>query len=666
MEPKDRIEQLKNEIRAHDHRYYVLAEPSVSDLEYDTLVKELEMLETQFPELKAPDSPTGRVSSDLTKEFLTRTHSSPMLSISNTYNPGEVNEFHERVRGLLPGENVEYCCELKIDGVALALTYSGGIFLQGVTRGDGISGDDVTANVRTIRSIPLKTNGFEGNCEIRGEIYLDRPEFDRLNAARDEEGEKLFANPRNAAAGSLKLQDPRLVAARNLKFFAYWLTIEGRKPDTQTEALQKLKEMGFPVNTYNRLCKDPEEIIQFAGEMESLRDSLPYDIDGIVIKVNSSRQYDDLGTTAKSPRGVVAYKFQAKQAETILRDIILQVGRTGTITPVAILEPVLLAGSTVSRATLHNEQEIARKDIRIGDTVIVEKGGDVIPKITGVVQEKRPVFAEPFSFRKDCPVCGTGLVWDEEEVAVRCVNASCPAQVERSIIHFGSRDALDIEGLGPALVSQLAKSGLVSDYSGLYKLTAEQLSGLERMGEKSAENIIAAMEKSKTRELCNLVFGLGIRHVGEGSARTLADRFGSMDGIMNAGKEELEALPDIGPVVAESIGNFFDNPKNREIIENLRISGLPFKAAEKETSEAGGFFFGKTFVLTGSLESMSRNDASDIIRKKGGKTSSSVSKLTDYVVAGADPGSKYEKARELKIKILSETEFLKEINSEIL
>lgn len=661
MEPSKRIEELKRNIREHDYRYYVRAEPTVSDEEYDTLLRELESLEETWPELKTPDSPTMRVGNDLTKEFPERTHSSPMLSISNTYSEDEVLEFDRRIRALLPGEKVCYTCELKIDGLALALHYSGGVLQAGVTRGDGIRGEEVTVNIRTLRSIPLRLFGFGGDCEVRGEIYLERSDFLRMNESRLNAGEKVFANPRNAAAGSIKLQDPRIIAERPLKFFSYWLALPVRRPTTQWDTLERLMELGFPVNPHRRRCDDTGQIMRFAAEMEEIRDRLPYDIDGIVIKVDSHDQFNRLGTTAKSPRGVVAYKFHAKQAETVIEDILFQVGRTGTVTPVADLHPVFLAGSTISRATLHNEQEIIRKDIRIGDTVIIEKGGDVIPKVVEVIREKRPVYSTLFAFIRDCPVCRSHLVWDESEVAVRCVNASCPAQVEGRIFHFGSREAMNIEGLGPSLVSQLVTSGLVSNYADLYSLTHDKLASLERMGDKSAENILAAVEKSKSRELRNLLFGLGIRHVGAGAARILAEQFGSLDAIINAEHEVLESVEDIGPVMAESIRNFFNNPVNRQIIEQLREHGLPFEGKKRDRISPDEFFSGKTFVLTGTLSTMTRSEASGSILSRGGKVTSSVSPRTDYVIAGSDPGSKSERAHELNITILDEAEFIERL-----
>ncbi|MBN1290645.1 MAG: NAD-dependent DNA ligase LigA [Candidatus Latescibacteria bacterium] len=663
MEPRERIEELRQAIRQHDYRYYVLAEPTVSDEEYDMLVKGLEALEKAYPNLKTSDSPSARVGSDLTKEFPARLHATPMLSISNTYNEEEVIDFDRRVRSLLPGENIAYTCELKIDGVALSLLYEEGILQAGITRGDGTSGEVITPNVRTIRTIPLKLLGFDGTCEVRGEVFLERHAFDNMNKNREAAGEKLFANPRNATAGSLKLQDPRIVAERPLRFFAYWFGIAGRDIDSQWDRLEQLSSLGFSVNPNRRKCRTIGEIMAFAGDMDHKRDSLPYDIDGIVVKIDSHDQFSRLGTTAKSPRGVVAYKFRARQAETLLEDIITQVGRTGTITPVAVLRPVLLAGSTISRATLHNEQEIARKDIRAGDTVIIEKGGDVIPKVVSVVLDKRPPDSHPYHIPDICPECSSPIVRDEKEVAVRCVNASCPAMVEGRILHFASRDALDIEGLGPSSVSLLVQSGLIANYADLYDLTGkrDQLAALERMGEKSAENLISALEASKKKELWNLIFGLGIRHVGAGSARTLANTFNSLDALMNADAESLEAIGDIGPVVAESIMDFFGNETNRGILARLKEYGLPFKS-EKHEITANEFFAGKTFVLTGALDSMTRTEAGDIIRSLGGNVTSSVSKKTDYVVYGADAGSKLTKAQELGVETLDEEQFLEHAN----
>ncbi len=655
---KARIEVLRRDIRDHDHRYYVLHAPTIEDEEYDALLHALAALEAARPDLVTPDSPTRRVGSDLTKEFPTLEHSSPMLSIANTYNEDEIAEFDRRVRGLLPGEEVAYACELKIDGIALALTYEDGILVRGVTRGDGFRGEDITPNVRTIAAIPLRTRGFAGTCEVRGEAYLDRDAFHSMNEVREAAGEKTFANPRNAAAGSLKLQDPREVAARPLRFFAYWLRLDGAFPATQCEALDRLETLGFPVNEHHRRFADVGGIMTFAAEMERLREGLAYDIDGIVVKVDGRGQFERLGATAKSPRGAVAYKFSARRAETLVRGITPQVGRTGVITPVAELEPVFLAGSTISRATLHNEQEIARRDIRIGDTVVIEKGGDVIPKVVEVVMERRPAEAVEYALPSTCPECGSPIFRETGEVAVRCLNAACPAQVAARIRHFASREAMDIEGFGEKLVKQLVGSGLVHTYADLYELQVDKIAALERSGEKTAKNLLRAIDASRRRDLHHLLFGLGIRHVGAGGARLLADRFRSLDTLMDATREELEAVPDIGPVVAESIVDFFSVPENRAIIDKLRKFGLPFTSRSAAEPVRDGFFAGKTVVLTGTLTDMTRTRAADLIRAAGGTVTGSVSRATDIVVAGENPGLKFEKAREFGITMLDEAAFL--------
>ncbi len=657
MDPARRIAELKKRIRHHDYLYYVLNQPEIPDEQYDALYRELEELEKAHPELITPDSPTRRVGSDLTKVFPTHRHTTPMRSIANTYSEDEVNDFDRRVRSLLPGESIIYTCELKIDGAAMSLLYEGSILRIAVTRGDGMEGDVITPNIRTIRQVPLKLNGYDGSCDVRGEVYLDRADFEAINREREAAGERTFANPRNFAAGTMKLQDPRLVAARPLKFFAYALLGYEGGPPSQRETLALMERLGFPVTRNRRRCQTVLEVMAFASEMEERRYTLPYEIDGIVIKVDSHDQYRRLGSTGKAPRGVIAYKFQSRQAQTVLREIRLQVGRTGVVTPVAEFASVFLAGSTISRATLHNEQEIARKDIRVGDMVIIEKGGDVIPKVVDVVKEKRPAGARPFHFPEKCPVCGSSLVRDEEEVAVRCVNAGCPAQIEGRLNHFASRYAMDINGLGEKLVQHLVKTGLVRDFADLYELTPEKLMTLERMGEKSARKLIDALKKSKQRRLGNLIYGLGIRHVGVETARALAERFGSLDSVMETDAEMLREVSDIGPVAAESIRAFFTNPENRAVIERLRKAGLPFTGGGTASSPQQGFFSGKTVVLTGELSSMTRDEASERIRSLGGKVTSAVSKSTDYVVAGANPGSKYQKAQELGVAILSEDEF---------
>lgn len=660
MDPGKRIEELRRKIEEHDRRYYEENQPVISDGEYDALVRELEALEREHPELASAESPTSRVGSDLVREFRKRTHGEPMLSIANTYREEEVFEFDRRVRRELPGERVEYSCEPKIDGVALELVYRDGFLEAGVTRGDGFVGDEVTENVEFIYSIPRRIEDVSGEFVVRGEVYLEREEFERINESRSDEGLKTFANPRNLAAGSLKALDRSLVENRGLRFFPYGTIAPPNGGTSQHESLLKLNGMGFTVNPLIGLRDTPEGLLDYIHMIEGKRDGLPYDIDGVVIKVDSLEQFRRLGNTAKNPRGVIAFKYQARQAATVIRRIVFQVGRTGRVTPVADLEPVFLAGSTISRATLHNEQEIARKDIRERDTVVIEKGGEVIPKVVSVVKAKRPHDSQPLIFPDNCPVCGSPLVRVEEEVDIRCVNAACPAVVENSIRHFASRNAMNIEDLGPKLVARLMETGLVHDYADLYSLTREQLEALDRMGEKSAANILDAIGNSKRRTLANLLFALGIRHVGTGTARTLAARFGSLDAIVDADIETLQATEDIGPVVAKSIRDFFRNEQNAKLIRRLRDHGLPFVHEGPRGTAPDAFFSGKTFVLTGTLSSMTREEASGIILSRGGKVTSSVSKRTDYVVAGEDPGSKYEKALSLGVRILGEEEFLRQ------
>ena len=513
MDPKERIEQLRREIEEHNYRYYVENQPVIADEEYDALARELERLEREHPELAAAESPAARVGSDLAREFRKREHREPMLSIGNTYNAEEVFEFDRRMRRELGNERIEYSCEPKIDGVALELVYTDGGLEAGVTRGDGFIGDDVTDNLRFIPSIPKRIGGITGELVVRGEVYLERAEFEKINESRREEGLKTFANPRNLAAGSIKALDQSLVENRSLCFFPYGMIDSFQGEMSQHARLLRLKTMGFTVNPYIEKRENPREIMEYISRLESLRDNLPYDIDGVVIKVDSLDQFRRLGTTAKSPRGAIAFKYQARQAETVIRQIVYQVGRTGRVTPVAELDPVFLAGSTISRATLHNEQEIARKDIREGDTVILEKGGDVIPKVVEVVFGKRTADSRPVKFPGRCPVCGTPIVREGEEVDYRCVNAACPAVVENRILHFASRNAMNIDGMGPALVAQLMESGLAHNYADLYALRRDQLESLERMGEKSAQNIFDAIEGSKRRTLAHFIFEIGRAHV---------------------------------------------------------------------------------------------------------------------------------------------------------
>lgn len=663
-----RIEELRDLIHQHDYNYYVLNEPTISDREYDLLMQELIELENKYPMLITPDSPTQRIGGEPTKEFPVVMHEVPMLSLSNTYSIDELKDFHRRVQeGLPPGEKIEYVTELKIDGVAISLHYRNGLFVQGVTRGDGFRGDNITNNLKTIRSLPLRLNfrdlkryEFE-NIEVRGEIYMNRNDFEELNRERAKLGEKIFANPRNATAGTLKLQDPKQVAERPLNLFCYYLRSQTKELETQYENLKILKSLGFKVNPYHQLCYSIDEVIDFCKEWEEKRESLPYDIDGVVIKVNSLRQQEILGAVAKSPRWATAFKFEAKKAKTKLISITLQVGRLGTITPVAELEPVFLAGTTVSRATLHNFEEIQRKDIRVGDTVLIEKGGDIIPKVVEVFLDERPAKSEPFEIPENCPVCGTKLVNPPGEVAYYCPNYNCPEQVKQRLIHFASRGAMDIEGLGEAVVEKLVDLGYLYTPVDIFKLKEirDKLIEIEGFGEKSVDNLLKAIEESKKQPFERVLFALGIRHVGASVAKDLVEHFHSIDNLMKDTKEELQQVPEIGETISQSIIDYFSNKENLKIINDLRELGLNFKVKKQLKSEK---LKGKTFVITGTLSSMTRNEAKELIEKHGGKTTESVSSKTNYVIVGENPGSKLEKAKNLKIPILTEDEFLKIIS----
>lgn len=661
-----RISELRTLIEGHDYRYYVLAEPEISDEEYDALYKELEKLEAEHPELISPDSPTQRVGKDLTKEFTTIPHRFPMLSLSNTYEEGELYDFDRRVReGLPEGEVVEYVVEFKIDGVSINLNYVDGNLKTATTRGDGFEGDDVTTNIKTIRSVPLKLKNFElyrgslDDIEVRGEIYMEIEDFKKLNLERSKKGEKLFANPRNSAAGTIKMQDPRIVASRPLKIFVYYLLNTKEQTGTHFENLLLLKNLGFRVNEHMKKCGSIKEVIAVCDEYEKLRDKLPYEIDGAVIKVNSLAQQKRLGTIAKSPRWAVAYKFRAKQASTLLKGITWQVGRTGAITPVAELEPVFLAGSTISRATLHNYDEIMRKDIRINDRVIIEKGGDVIPKVVEVDLSSRQKGSKPTLPPSNCPSCGSVLYKPENEVAYYCENAMCPEQIKGRLSHFASRGAMDIEGLGDALIDLFVDLGYLHSYDDIFELhkKKDELVKIERLGEKSISNLLESIEKCKKQPFSKVLFAIGIRYVGAGIAKKLASHFLSIYRLMEASEEEISAVYEIGPSISKSVKKFFADPHNVELIKKLEAHGLNFTEEKKVIEE--NYFLNKTFVLTGTLNSMSRDEASEKITSRGGKVSSSVSKKTSAVIAGAEAGSKLEKAKALNIKILSEEEFLK-------
>ncbi len=657
---RNRIERLVRELNEHSYRYYVLGATTVSDEEFDRLMGDLADLESGHPDLIPSDSPTRRVGSDLSGSFPTVRHDVPMLSLDNTYSEADLIEFDTRLRRDLPGEELVYLAELKVDGVALSLTYESGLLVRGVTRGDGLQGEDITPNVRTIRSIPLRLREPVDRCEVRGEVYLTRKHFDAINKEREQREETLFANPRNTVAGSLKLQDPRLVADRNLSFFAHGLLTPQPQHDLHSEGLNRLERLGFSVNPEHRHCRSTEDVVAYLRTWDRDRESLPYEIDGIVVKIDALAQRAKLGETAKSPRWAFACKFPAERARTRLLKIAVQVGRTGVVTPVAELEPVLLAGSTVSRATLHNAEELKRKDIREGDTVILEKGGDVIPKVVAVVESERPSDALQFVFPETCPVCEAGLVKNESEVAIRCVNSGCAAQLKGSIRHFASRTAMDIEGLGQALVEQLVDRELIRDVGDLYALDVEKVSELDRMAEKSARNLMDALERSKSRPFHNVLFALGIRHVGATVARTLADHFGSIDRLRESSAEEIEAIHEIGGAIAESVHAHLNDEHNAELLKKLKDAGLNL-ASEEPAAVGPKPLEGKIVVITGSLSRWGRQQAQDAVRSAGGKPTSSVSKKTDMVVAGDNAGSKLEKARELKLKILTEDEFAAEI-----
>jgi DNA ligase (NAD+) len=665
---KKRVAELRDQIRRYDHLYHVEAKSEISDFEYDKLYAELKALEEQFPKLVTSDSPTQRGSGQPLKEFKSVQHAVPMMSLDNTYNIEELREFDGRVRKLLPDEKVEYVLEPKIDGVSISIRYDDGQLTVGATRGDGTTGDDITANLKTIRVIPLQLNAKNPpkQLEVRGEAYIPVEDFKKLNAVREKAGEPLFQNPRNTAAGSLKQLDPATVAKRPLKAIFYAVA-EGGQFKKQSDVLDALKKFGFPTHRYWWICKDIEEVIARIGELQELEAKLPFEIDGAVIKVNNLDQWKRLGATAKAPRFAIAYKYSHEQAQTKLKGITIQVGRTGTLTPVAELEPVFLAGSTISRATLHNEEEINRKEIQIGDTVIIEKAGQVIPAVVGVAKQgtsKRKKFKLDEYLDGKCPVCKGPIARDPEFVAWRCENIACPAQLKRTIGHFASRGAMDIESMGEVLVNQLVDKNLVHDVADIYSLTAEQLAGLERMAEKSATNVVTAIGESKERELWRLIHGLGILHVGEGGARKLADHFHNLETLAGTGIEKLQEAEDVGPVMAQSVHDFFHNPRNQAVIEKLRKTGVRMRQkAEEQKQKAAGPFAGKTVVVTGSLSKFSRDEAKEVLRNAGANVTDSVSKKTDFLIVGEDAGSKLDKATALGVKILNEAGLVKMLGS---
>jgi len=656
------IERLRKSIRRHGHLYYVLNKPEISDTEYDKLYRRLKDLEDAHPELRTADSPTQRVGGEPSREFASVKHIAPMTSLDNTYSADEIRDFDKRVRKISGGARIEYCVELKFDGVSASLLYKGGRWVRGATRGDGINGDDVSANLKTIRSIPLVfadgVSVVPKLIEVRGEVYMTKSAFGKINREKEKKGEELFANPRNAAAGSLKLLDPKIVASRGLDIFVWGVGhYEGISFKTHADVLDYLKEAGFRVNPHYKVCSTIDEVIDYCNSWEGRKDKLEVEIDGMVLKVNSLARQEDLGLTAKSPRWAIAYKFPAERALTEIKEIIVQVGRTGAITPVAILEPVHLSGTTVSRATLHNFDEIERLDVKIGDKVYVEKSGEIIPKVLGVAKEKRTGREKAFHIPVKCPACGSKLVRLPEEVALRCENAGCRAQLKEAVLHFASRNAMDIEGLGDAVANQLVDRKLIQDYGDIYYLKFADISGLDRMAEKSARNLMDAIEKSKSNDLNRLIFALGIRHVGEHASWVLASRFGKIEKLKETSVDGLTAIGEIGPVMAEAIHGFFHNKENLKILKKLKDAGL--RMSQGAAASSGGKLDGKTVVITGTLKSFSRQEAEELVRKSGGNPSSSVSKNTDFLVAGAEPGSKLEKAKSLGVKVIGEEEFRK-------
>ena len=666
-EIQDRIDTLCRELHDHNYRYYILDDPIVSDAEYDRLFRELQELEEKHPQLRRSDSPTLRVGAPPLEAFGTLTHRTPMLSLGNAMNEGEIQDFIRRVRKETGFESgVTWVGEPKLDGLGVELIYEKGVFTAGGTRGDGYTGEDITNNLRTIRQIPLTLRGKEipEIVEVRGEVMISLENFRKLNREREQNGESVFANPRNAAAGSLRQLNPAVTAKRPLEIFIYSPgEISGMSFKSHWEFLEQLKSWGFRVNPYARLLKSDEDVLDYFREMEIHRENMDYEIDGVVIKVNEIMIQDNLGMRTRTPRWAVAGKFKARQETTRILSIEAGVGRTGVITPVANLEPVRLGGVIVSRATLHNQDEIDRKDIRIGDTVIVERAGDVIPKVVKVITEKRPSDSKPYHLPGECPVCGSKTIRLEDNVAVRCSNISCPAQLVASIAHFVSRKGMDIEGLGDKITEQLIREGLLMSPADLYKLTENDLVKLERFAEKSASNLIKAIQESKFRPLQSVVFALGIPNTGEYLSRILADHFKSLDGLINASRDELENIEGIGPIVAESITAYFADNRNRGLVEALQDAGIDPRIGEKEPNS--GIFSGKTFVFTGSLEKFTRDEAHEMVRRQGGSAAGSVSKKTDYVVAGPGAGSKLDKAKSLGIKILSEDEFLKMVEGEL-
>jgi DNA ligase (NAD+) len=651
-----RVAALRDEIRRHERLYHVEGRPEITDAEFDALMRDLLELEAAHPELASDESPSRRVGGAPVEGFATVVHARPMLSLENAYTWEDAEAWLARAERLLGRPVAGFVAELKIDGLSLALRYEEGRLLRGATRGDGVRGDDVTVNVRTIRTIPL-TIAETAPLEVRGEVYYSKKSFQKVNAARETEGEPLFANPRNAAAGTMRLLDSRETARRRLDAWLYGIVEAAELPESQAGALTRLKALGFPVNPHWRRCATFAEVGAFVEEWNEKRHELEFETDGVVIKIDDRATQEALGATAKSPRWALAFKYPAEEATTVVREISVNVGRTGVLTPAAHFDPVQLAGTTVRKATLHNYEDLSRKDVRVGDTVVVEKGGDIIPKVVRVVLENRPADSVPFRMPTRCPDCGDPVVREEGEVATRCVNPGCPAVVREALQHFTGRRAMDIEGLGEKLVDQLVTAGLLTDVASVYDLKAERLVELERWGEKSASNLVAQIERSKSLDASRLLYALGIRHVGEKAARTLMGRFGSIDALAAASEQELQAVEDVGPSTAAVVRAWFSHPRHGELLEKLRRHGVRLDG-EKARPRADGTLSGKTVVLTGTLSGISREDASARLTAAGAKISGAVSKKTDYLVVGELPGSKLDKARDLGVRVVTWEEML--------
>ncbi|MGC2814024.1 MAG: NAD-dependent DNA ligase LigA [Candidatus Acidiferrum sp.] len=664
---KKEIEGLREKLRHHEYRYYVLDEPEISDASYDKLMQRLQQLEAAYPELVTPDSPTVRVGGAPREGFQTVRHARAMLSLDNAFSFDSLREFDRRVREGSGQEKIEYIAEHKFDGLSISLQYERGSLVRGVTRGDGTTGEDVTPNVKTIRSIPLqmdpaalKKAKLPADFEVRGEVLMTRKAFEALNRQQELSGGKIFVNARNSAAGAVRVLDPAITAARRLDFFAYYLFIDGKVPFAKhSESLAALKQLRFRASDDWKLCNGIEAVTDYCTEWDTKREKLPYEIDGVVIKVNSTAIQNELGFTAKAPRWAIAYKYPARQETTVVNDIIVQVGRTGALTPVAVLEPVQVGGVTVSRSTLHNMDEVQRLGVQIGDTVLIERAGEVIPHVLRVVKEGKN--RKPFRMPKHCPECGSAIHKSDDEVAYRCVNAACPAKRKESLLHYASRHAMDIDGLGDKIVDQLVDKALVKDVADLYALKEKDVAQLDRMAEKSAQNLLAEIDGSKKNSLSRLIYALGIRFVGERTGQLLAEHFSSLEELAAAKEEQLEAVNEVGPKVAAAIAEFFSEPANRQLIKRLHKAGVHPTAEKREVKSQK--FAGKSFVFTGSLANHSREEAGELVQQHGGKVSGSVSKKTDYVVVGTDPGSKHDKAKELSVPILTESDFEKLLSS---